>query len=224
MCTQHASGYKGSSTLAKRQPRKRPRAERLHLHVCPAAAVPDPEETHLQADGQVHSAAEGGAHGPRVQTQVFEELREGLRERYPRPLLGHHHTRPHARQVQSSRLQVTAVRGQPSGARGGAPLLDGYTQHDSARTSLRGLRVPVAAPSRPGPAILKNRRCGSRTRGDAELDEMMTGKRSGKQDRPASLDRDEKTCSRYRAEKERVWTLWETQRSSKCHDAEACST
>lgn len=114
----------------------------------PAGAVPGPEETHLQADGQVHSAAEGGAHGPRVQTQVFEELREGLRERYPRPLLGHHHTGPHARQVQSSCLQVTAVRGQPSGAPGWG-LLTRWIH--ATRTSLRGLCVSLSLHC-PGPA------------------------------------------------------------------------
>lgn len=60
--------------------------------------------THLQADGNVHPAAERGADGARRQAQVFEDLGEGLGERDARPLLRHHHARAHAGQVDVAQL------------------------------------------------------------------------------------------------------------------------
>lgn len=62
-------------------------------------------ETHLQADGQVDPAAEGGADGSRVEPQVLEEFGEGLRQGRPGTLLSYDHTGPHPGQVQPSRLK-----------------------------------------------------------------------------------------------------------------------
>lgn len=59
---------------------------------------------YLQADGQVDPAAEGGADGPRVEAQIFEELREGVCEGHPGPFLCHHHTGPNSGQIQTSSL------------------------------------------------------------------------------------------------------------------------
>lgn len=59
---------------------------------------------HLQTDGQVDSAAEGRADGPRVKAEVFEEFGEGVRERHARPLLRHHHTGPNPGQIQTPSL------------------------------------------------------------------------------------------------------------------------
>lgn len=63
--------------------------------------------TDLQADCQVDPAAEGGADGSRVESQVLEEFGEGLRQGRPRTLLRHNHAGPHPRQVQPSRLKRT---------------------------------------------------------------------------------------------------------------------
>lgn len=68
------------------------------------ACARGPVRAHLQADGQVDPAAEGGAHGPRVEAEVFEELGEGVSERHPGPLLRHHHAGPDAGQVQPPSL------------------------------------------------------------------------------------------------------------------------
>lgn len=70
----------------------------------------DPEQrgeslTDLQADCQVDPAAEGGADGSRVESQVLKEFGEGLRQGCPGTLLCYNHTGPHPRQVQSSRLK-----------------------------------------------------------------------------------------------------------------------
>lgn len=62
--------------------------------------------THLQADGQVDSGAEGGADGPGRQAQVLEEFGEGLRERQAGALFGHHHAAAHAGQVHPPRLCI----------------------------------------------------------------------------------------------------------------------
>jgi len=62
-------------------------------------------QAYLHADGQVDPGAEGGADGPGGQTQVLEELGEGLCEHQARPLLRDHHAAPHARQVHAPRLQ-----------------------------------------------------------------------------------------------------------------------
>lgn len=66
-----------------------------------------PYETNLQADGQVDPGAEGGADGARRQAEILEELGEGLRESEARALLRYHHTAPHARQIQTPRLETT---------------------------------------------------------------------------------------------------------------------
>lgn len=60
--------------------------------------------TDLEADCQVDPAAEGGADGSRVESQVLEEFGEGLRQGCPGTLLRYDHTGPHPRQVQPSRL------------------------------------------------------------------------------------------------------------------------
>lgn len=59
---------------------------------------------YLQADGQVDPAAEGGADGSRVESEVFEEFREGVCERHPGPLLRHHDAGPNPGQIQTSSL------------------------------------------------------------------------------------------------------------------------
>lgn len=59
---------------------------------------------YLQADGQVDSAAEGRADWSRVKAEVFEELREGVCERHPGPLLRHHDTGPNPGQIQTPSL------------------------------------------------------------------------------------------------------------------------
>lgn len=60
--------------------------------------------TDLQADCQVDPAAEGGADGSGVESQVLEEFGEGLRQGYPGTLLCYNHAGPHSRQVQPSSL------------------------------------------------------------------------------------------------------------------------
>ena len=59
----------------------------------------------LHAEGQVDPGAEGGADSPGGEAQVFEELGEGLGQQQARTLLRDHHTAPHTRQVQPSRLE-----------------------------------------------------------------------------------------------------------------------
>ncbi len=68
-------------------------------------------ETNLHAYGQVDPGAEGGADGARRQAQIFEELREGLREGEARTLLCYHHAAPHARQIQTPRLETHMAEG-----------------------------------------------------------------------------------------------------------------
>lgn len=60
--------------------------------------------TDLQADCQVDPAAEGGADGSGVESQVLEEFGEGLRQGYPGTLLCYDHAGPHSGQVQPSSL------------------------------------------------------------------------------------------------------------------------
>lgn len=67
--------------------------------------------TNLQTDGQVDPGAKGGADGAWRQPEVFEELGEGLRESKTRPLLCDHHTAPHARQIQTPRLERRTAQG-----------------------------------------------------------------------------------------------------------------
>ena len=64
---------------------------------------------YLQTDGQVDSAAKGRADRPWVKTEVFEQLREGVCERHPGPLLRHHHTGPNPGQIQTSSLDERRV-------------------------------------------------------------------------------------------------------------------
>lgn len=71
-----------------------------HLERCRVSELME----YLQADGQVDSAAEGRADRPWVEAQIFEELREGERERHPGPLLCYHHTGPNSGQIQTSSL------------------------------------------------------------------------------------------------------------------------
>lgn len=59
---------------------------------------------YLQADGQVDPAAERRADGSRVKAEVFEELREGVRQRHPGPLLRHHDAGPNPGQIQTPSL------------------------------------------------------------------------------------------------------------------------
>ncbi len=59
---------------------------------------------YLQADGQVDSAAKGRADRSWVEAEVFEELREGVCERHPGPLLRHHDTGPNPGQIQTPSL------------------------------------------------------------------------------------------------------------------------
>lgn len=59
---------------------------------------------YLQADGQVDPAAERRADRSRVKAEVFEELREGVRERHPGPLLRHHDAGPNPGQIQTASL------------------------------------------------------------------------------------------------------------------------
>lgn len=64
-------------------------------------------DTHLEAYGKVDPRPKGGADGPRRQAEILEELGEGLRKRETWSLLSHDHTAPHARQVQTPRLEKT---------------------------------------------------------------------------------------------------------------------
>ena len=59
---------------------------------------------YLQADGQVDPGPEGRADSPGGQAQIFKQLREGVCEGEPGPLLCYHHTAPHTGQAEPSCL------------------------------------------------------------------------------------------------------------------------
>lgn len=111
-------------------------------------AVGGSPAAYLEADGHVDPAAERGAHGPRGQAQVPEQLGERLRERDPGSLLRHHHAGAHARQVHALCLREE----QPWDQATGRCARSGQSERTPPPRSLRLLHAHAC----PLPSALKD--------------------------------------------------------------------